>query len=57
MLIELRELVNSERINNWSLTVTLRRAIAEAWKRAFPDKELSQEAKDMLKPYYKDLDF
>jgi hypothetical protein len=56
MLYDLRDMVNEEPMNHWSYTVANRRTVAEAWKRAFPDRKMSQEAKNMLLPYYKDLD-
>lgn len=56
MLIDLQGLVNSEPVNNWSYTVTCRRVILEAWRRAFPGKPVPKEALDMLKPYYKDIE-
>ena len=56
MLFDLRGLVNSELMNNWSYTVAARSVIAQAWRRAFPDKELPKDTAGMLKPYYKDLE-
>lgn len=56
MLFELRDLINSDLMNNWSYTVATRSTIAQAWRRAFPDRKLPKDAAGMLKPYYKDLD-
>lgn len=55
MLFQLRDLVNSDLMNNWDYTVATRSVIAKAWRRAFPDRKLPKDAAGMLKPYYKDL--
>ena len=57
MLFECRDKINEDGTNRWSYTVAARRMIFEAWKRVFPDRVPPKEALDMLKPFYKDLDF
>lgn len=57
MLFECRDKINEDGANRWSYTVATRRMIFEAWKRIFPDQVPPKEALDMLKPFYKDLDF
>lgn len=56
MLFELRDAVNESAMNRWSYTVANRRIIAEAWKKK-TGKQIPADAANMLKPYYKDLDF
>ncbi len=56
MLFDLRDTVNESPINKWSYTVANRRIIAEAWMKK-TGRELPPVAAQMLKPYYKDLDF